>query len=280
MASWQPDRLRPQAATTMPHQASLVPYGPLSLQPDLPRVERAPARAAVAVPALPMLTPQRYEPQAGRGTRLAGVVVLALHLLGIWAIMHITPMREAVHKLAPLVVSIVNAPQRSEPPKPLPLPPPPQARLQQLEPATLIPVFQVNAAAAPNTATPLAAVAAQAAAATPQPSEPVTAVAVQPPQPPSPKQIAASAVRYLVAPPVEVPMLSRRAGESGVVLLRVLVDAQGLPKQILLHKSSGFARLDEQALAAMRQARFKPQTENGQAIEWFVIAPLSYELER
>jgi len=278
MPSWQPDRLRPQAATTMP-QASLAPYGPMSLQPDPPRVERAPARAvAAALPALPMLTPLRYEPQAGRGTRLAGVVVLALHLLGIWAIMHIAPMREAVHKLAPLVVSIVSAPRRTEPPKPLPLPPPPQARLQQLEPATLIPVFQVNAAAAPSAAATQAAPPTPAA--TSQPSEPVSAVAVQPLQPPAPKQIAASAVRYLVAPPVEVPMLSRRAGESGVVLLRVLVDAQGLPKQILLHKSSGFARLDEQALAAMRQARFKPQTENGQAIEWFVIAPLSYELER
>lgn len=225
-----------------------------------------------------MLTPLRYEPEAGRGSRLAGMAVLALHLLGIWALMYITPVREAVHKLAPLVVSIVSTPQRTEPPKPLPLPPPPQARLQQLEPAALIPVFQVNAAATPNAAAPLAAQPVPAA--TPQPSEPITAVAVQPPQPPAPRQIAASAVRYLVAPPVEVPMLSRRAGETGVVLLRVLVDTQGLPKQILLHKSSGFARLDEQALGAMRQARFKPQTENGQAIEWFVIAPLSYELDR
>jgi protein TonB len=254
----------------------------LSLQPDLLRVERAPARAAASPAAVqtlaPMFTPLRYEPEAGRGTRLAGTVVLALHLLGIWALMHLTPVREAVHKLAPLVVSIFSTPQRTEPPKPLPLPPPPQAHLQPTEPATLIPVFQVNAAAAPNAAAPLAALSTPAT--TLQPSEPVTAVAVQPPQPPAPKQIAASAVRYLVAPPVEVPMLSRRAGESGVVLLRVLVDTQGLPKQILLHKSSGFARLDEQALTAMRQARFKPQTENGQAIEWFVIAPLSYELER
>lgn len=272
----QPARLRPQAATPMP-EASLAPYGPMSLQPDLPRVERVvPARAAtVQSPAAPMLTPLRYESEAGRGARLAGVMVLALHVLGIWAILAIKPMREAVHKLAPLVVSIVaSAPVRSEPPKLLP--PPPQAPLQHVEPAALIPVFQLNSAAAPNAAAPLAA--APAPAATQQSSEPVTAV--QPVQPPAPKQIAASAVRYLVAPPVEVPMLSRRAGESGVVLLRVLVDAQGLPKQIVLHKSSGFVRLDEQALGAMRQARFKPQTENGQAIEWFVIAPLSYELDR
>ncbi|WP_137735455.1 energy transducer TonB, partial [Pseudaquabacterium pictum] len=63
------------------------------------------------------------------------------------------------------------------------------------------------------------------------------------------------------------------------VLLRVLVDAQGLPKQISLHKSSGFARLDEQALAAMRQARFQAVNDNGNAIEWVVIAPLQYDID-
>ena len=87
------------------------------------------------------------------------------------------------------------------------------------------------------------------------------------------------AVRYLVPPAIEVPMASRRLGESGTVQLRVVVDAAGLPKQVTLHKSSGYARLDEQAMSAMRQARFKPQTENGVAIEWIVIAPLQYEIE-
>ena len=30
----------------------------------------------------------------------------------------------------------------------------------------------------------------------------------------------------------------------------------------------------------IRSARFVPQTENGQAIEWEVIAPMSYEVDR
>jgi len=38
--------------------------------------------------------------------------------------------------------------------------------------------------------------------------------------------------------------------------------------------------LDEQALQDMRSARFVPQTENGQPIEWEVIAPMSYEIDR
>ena len=36
----------------------------------------------------------------------------------------------------------------------------------------------------------------------------------------------------------------------------------------------------EQALQDMRSARFVPQTENGQPIEWEVIAPMSYEIDR
>jgi protein TonB len=95
----------------------------------------------------------------------------------------------------------------------------------------------------------------------------------------APPVLPASAIRYRVPPPVEVPLASRRLRESGTVLLRVLVDAQGLPRQITLHKSSGFARLDEQALAAMRQARFQAVNSDGQAIEWLVIAPLQYDVD-
>ena len=43
--------------------------------------------------------------------------------------------------------------------------------------------------------------------------------------------------------------------------------AQGLPLQVALSRSSGYSRLDEQALWAMRQARFRPYTEDGRAIE-------------
>ena len=77
-----------------------------------------------------------------------------------------------------------------------------------------------------------------------------------------------------------VPLMSKRLRESGVVQLRVVVDVNGQPREIALAKSSGFARLDEQALQDMRSARFAPQTENGQPVEWEVIAPMSYEVDR
>ncbi len=94
--------------------------------------------------------------------------------------------------------------------------------------------------------------------------------------PPERKPLLATAASYQTAPPAEVPRLSKRAGESGTVWLRVRVDPSGLPVQVQLHRSSGYARLDEQALWAMRQARFKPHTEDGHAVEVEVIAPIEY----
>lgn len=95
-----------------------------------------------------------------------------------------------------------------------------------------------------------------------------------------PRTVAASAVQFLQAPAVVVPAMSRRLGESGTVVLKVVVDVRGLPRQIVLHQSSGYSRLDEQALQAMRQARFKPYMENGEPQEMLVLTPIEYELVR
>jgi protein TonB len=97
--------------------------------------------------------------------------------------------------------------------------------------------------------------------------------------PPPPPLHQAQALRYRVAPAVEVPLASRRLGESGTVLLHVLVDAQGLPARVEVRRSSGHARLDAQALAAMRAARFEPCTHNGRPVACEADAPIAYELE-
>lgn len=277
MPAWRPGVVVPAAQTIMP-PASLASIGTLSFQPSLPRARRVPMSASTApVPGLP---PLRYELGSSAGSRLMAVAVVLMHLAGLWALAHMAPVREAVRRLTPLVVTIVSTPARQDAPKAVALPTPTLSLPALTEPSALLPVFQVASPSAPNATAPAPAATAPAQMAAAAPTEAPAVVTVPPVQANAPRQIPASAVRYLLPPPVEVPLLSRRAGESGVVLLRVLVDAQGLPKQVQVHKSSGFTRLDEQALSAMRQARFKPQTENGQAIEWFVIAPLSYELER
>lgn len=208
--------------------------------------------------------------------RLLLVGIAALHLLGLWGLSQVQDVRRSVARLAPVVVRLV-AP--AEPPKPLP--PPPIATPQMQAPAlTMIDPPLIAVAAPPAPSLVVAALPPPPPpAVVPVQSAPTPIIPITPPAPQI-KQIPASAVRYLKEPRWTVPLLSRRLRESGIVHLRVVVDARGLPRDITLAKSSGFARLDEQALQDMRGARFVPQTENGQPVEWEVITPLSYELDR
>ncbi|MDM4767049.1 energy transducer TonB [Pelomonas sp. SE-A7] len=221
--------------------------------------------------------PTMPEALAESPRRRLALVVLVLHVLFFWALMQQELVQKVVQKAKPIVVSLIASP---EPPKPVvkvSLPQPPMPQIQVLH--VPVPEVQIQAPIPTPTVT----------VAPPPPAPPqaqvvnpvVTPTPVQqPPVQPSIKTLPSSAVRYLVEPRLIVPTLSRRLGEQGIVYLRVIVDTRGQPREITIKKSSGFARIDQQALADMRSARFVPQTENGQAIEWEVVAPLSYELER
>jgi periplasmic protein TonB len=253
--------------------------------------------AARAVPPpegmpLPRQRPQRPS-EIGALERRALVLGVSLaHLAGAWALLQVDAVRAAARQVVPVILDLVAPPVPLMPPVPPMLPSGPAPPL----PAPPLPrVATPPPPSAPRVASPSApAPVAETFTTQAPPPEPVpvptvmppapVAPAVEPATPPSPppplrKVVAATAVDYLRLPPVEVPRLSRRAGESGTVWLRVVVDGRGLPLQVSVQRSSGHARLDEQALWAMRQARFKPQTENGQPIELEVTAPIEYTLE-
>lgn len=231
-------------------------------------------------------------PAFQRPHRPAGVIaIVAAHAAVVWLLLQGDVVQQAVHQVSPLVVALLTEaapPPPAQPAPPAPPRPTPPLPATALLPPPALPVADAPPAPAPaptavvaSVVPPAMAVAAVAAAAQPSPAP---AAAVPAPvqvatAPPAPPVLAASAIRYRVPPAIAVPMASRRLGESGTVLLRVWVDAQGLPRQVSLHRSSGFARLDEQALAAMRQARFEPLTDGGSAIEWVVIAPLQYQID-
>ena len=120
----------------------------------------------------------------------------------------------------------------------------------------------------------------------PLPAPPQVAVVEAPPAPPpapappaQPKTVDATAVRYLEAPAPVYPSFSRRSGEAGRVVVRVLIDAHGAPRQLALQQSSGYARLDDSALSAIRAARFVPYSENGVAQPVWVLVPIVFSLE-
>jgi len=83
------------------------------------------------------------------------------------------------------------------------------------------------------------------------------APAAEPPAPPA-KSLARPGMVFPV-----YPAESRKLGESGVVVVRVLIAASGKVADAKVSRSSGYPRLDEAALTAARTAQFRPYMENG-----------------
>lgn len=244
--------------------------------PLQPKIHAAPPPAAPPAspaPAVPwILTQGAWQPHRTR--RWGAVLTLAVHGLGALALLQAE--RTAVAQLQPAPVELSLLAERALTPTPAPVPKP-SAPLQPAPVVAVVPVPEFEATATARTITAVAPTTpSPEAVATPAAQHPGVATAAATP---SPKPVAASALRYRVEPAVEVPLLSRRAGEHGRVALRVVFDAQGRPRDIQLQRGSGFARLDAQALEAMKAARITPIVEDGRAIEVLATAWLEYELD-
>jgi len=84
---------------------------------------------------------------------------------------------------------------------------------------------------------------------------------------------------YLNNPPPPYPIVARRRGIAGVVLLRAEVSAEGRCLQAKVMKSSGFGPLDEAALEAVKKWRFAPAKRGGQSVSAWVEIPVNFKLE-
>lgn len=255
------------------------PTAPLAAHAAMPRAAAHAARAGASM--LPPLG--RGQPADGlsatqRRLMVSGVVVV--HVLGAWALLQVSAVREAVLQAAPLFVSFIALPAPPVPPAPpAPTPAPPPTPQPVRKPSPARPLIS----AAPG----LALAAFVVPAAPPQPVEapappaPVIMAAAPAPAPaepaPPPRMIPASAVQYLEPPVLVYPRLSERNGERGRVMVRVFIDTLGLPQNVQVGQSSGFARLDDAAVSAVRKARFKPYTENGQPAAGWAVVPANFE---
>lgn len=221
---------------------------------------------------------QRHDGLGPSARRAVVLGIVALHGAGVYAALQVPAVRQALAEASPMFVSLVSPPQPvlpapAAPPVPVSMPkkPTPASPLISAAPAPA-PAVVTAPAPEPDPVPPAAPVVAVAAPAPP--------VAVTPPAPPPPKNIPASAIRYLEPPAPEYPRLSRRLGEAGLVVVRVYVDEAGQPRSVQLAQSSGFARLDEAALAGVQRARFKPYSENGVPTAGWARIPIPFELER
>jgi periplasmic protein TonB len=84
---------------------------------------------------------------------------------------------------------------------------------------------------------------------------------------------------YLRNPEPVYPLTSRRRGEQGTVLLRVVVTREGTAASVNVDRTSGHAALDQAALDAVRKWRFVPARRGADAVESTVVVPIVFELK-
>lgn len=241
--------------------------------------------SSVSLPTrLPPL-PGPADPAEAPSRALVVAAIVLLHAVAVWALLQVQAVREAAVQAAPILVSLLAAPQPPSPPpavapaarpqpraRPQPKPQPPVIALpQSSDPQALsVPPPLEVPPPAPAATVPQAAVA--------QSSTDATAPAAPPP---APKQLPDDAVQYLQPPQLLYPPLSLRRRETGLVVVRAYVGLEGgAPRSVSVERSSGHARLDQAAMAAVQGARFKPYAEKGRPVEGWALIPIRFDLEK
>lgn len=113
-----------------------------------------------------------------------------------------------------------------------------------------------------------------------QPAAEHPLAAPAPPPAPSPvRPPRVDATQHNNPPPI-YPAVARRRGEQGRVVLALLIKADGHVEELDVHTSSGFPRLDQAALNAVRQWRYTPAMRAGVAIDYHYLQPVTFTLSR
>lgn len=214
-----------------------------------------------------------------RRRAIAVGAVVFLHVAGLWALQS-GLVQQAIEVVVPAQAIIVAEFIPAAPPVPFVQPPAPVLPkvtaprpvpiMRQNIIQNIIPNIQ-NIQNTPIISTPMGA----ATAPEPVPSPP----APEPPPAPPKIELPSSNAAYLQNPAPNYPAISKRMGEHGKVVLRVLISADGLPQKIELHQSSGYDRLDRQAQDAVMRWRFIPGKRNGVAEAMWNIVPIHFILE-
>lgn len=229
------------------------------------------ARHPVHAPsgAAPDRSSDRYG--AGRRTNWAAIGTIAgFHaalLVGLVSmdVVSLKPVPE------PMMVSLVPAAATPPPPPPAPDFAPP---LEVTPPVIVPPAIDIL----PPQPSPVQAVVSDA----PPPVR--TVVTAQPAPAPvtqgSPSMAADLATTMISATPPKYPVESRRRKEEGTVTLLVTVSPEGDVAAIEVSRSSGFARLDKAALAAVKTWRWSPVLRGGIAVPVRGIVEIPFILKK
>ena len=219
--------------------------------------------------------------------------VVLFHVAALWAL-HAGLLQRVVEVVVPVMaISQAEPPPAPPPPKPPepvkppepPKTPPPKPVQPVLTPPT---TPQTPAPATPEppavlaapTAAPTAPAVPAAPPAPPPPPAPPAPAPVPPAPPPPPKvELPSSKADYLHNPPPDYPRMSKRLGEQGKVVVKVLIGEDGRPQKVELFTSSGFERLDKSAMEAAMRWRYVPGKRGGVAEAMWYQVPIQFTLE-
>ncbi|MDE2598585.1 MAG: energy transducer TonB [Rhodocyclaceae bacterium] len=235
-----------------------------------PGAMRAPGSPDMHAPALPAID---LTSASWRSMSHWTLVAIAFHLLLIAAAF-------VFYQAPPKTPEVFNvsllpmAPPAPEAPAPTPAPKPQPVVKQQAKP---VPVPKI------------APVDSKTAISREQPAPAPTTHEVQSTAPASgadkPNQTVAESkpqfdAAYLNNPRPAYPSMSRRLGEEGRVEVEVQVQPDGSAGKVSLKRSSGYPRLDDAALEAIKRWKFVPAKRNGEAVAASVIVPMPFILEK
>lgn len=224
--------------------------------------------------------------QLTRNLLIAAGVVL-LHAAVLWAL-----QSGLVRVPAPVVVPVAIVSEVITPPAPEIKPRPPTPQPKRPPEHLRKPVVGNTERSIPPVRKPVSVPEpppvppAPAGVLTPQPppasmAGPVTSEPLPAPAPPLPARVElpTSNASYLQNPAPVYPPISKRLGEQGRVLVRVLIGPDGRPQQAELKRSSGFDRLDRSALEYVMKCRYVPGKVGGVPQAMWYEAPVSFVLE-
>lgn len=148
----------------------------------------------------------------------------------------------------------------------------------------IVPATPVATATPILMTTPASTPAAPAAISTPAVIAAAPVEAVEASSPPNATPVAPDRepdyrAAYLNNPPPAYPMVARRMGWQGRVVLNVEVLASGLPGEVKLHQGSGHDVLDNAAIQAVRGWKFTAARQGGQVVSKWFLVPIPFILK-
>jgi protein TonB len=197
-----------------------------------------------------------------RTTAIVVVCVVALHVLAI-ATLLLSPNTTDIDNQQSVAMEMVLAPVSNRPAK---------AQQQTVATPTAAPK---SAATKAEQTTPSSATAAHNAEAAPAATPAQSGLTKGAPA----ISLPSSEAHGLNNPKPAYPRASRRLNEQGQVMVRVFVTTDGSPQQGEIKTSSGFDRLDQEALRTVMRWRFVPGLRFGTPEAMWFNVPVNFVLE-